>query len=403
MRPNPMRILLLEGVHPVARKALEKEGYEIEEHSKALPAAELKEKIKNFHAIGIRSKTKLTSELLDQADDLLAIGAFCIGTNQIENEKANSIGVPVFNSPYSNTRSVAELVICEIIALSRALGDMNMSVHQGRWVKTATGKHEVRGKILGIVGYGHIGSQVSVLSESLGMNVIFYDIAKKLPLGNSAPMNTLDDVLEVADFVSLHIPETPVTKGMMGADQLAKMKKGACLINASRGSVVDIDALAEALETGHLKGAAVDVFPSEPGNNSEPFQSKLQGKKNVILTPHVGGSTEEAQEAIGLEVSAALIKFLQYGNTEQSVNFPNVSVPKVKNVRRIINVHKNVPGVLGEINSIIAEVGANIQAQFLSTDQQIGYLVMDMEKGFADQVVPKISQLSTSIKTRVVN
>lgn len=399
---EPVRVLLLENIHPVAVENLEKEGFKVKLEARAYEEPELVSMLSKFDAVGIRSKTEITAKALEAAPNLLTIGAFCIGTNQISLSTANSLGVPVFNAPYSNTRSVAEMVICEIIALSRQLGDRNINAHKGVWQKSAEGSREVRGKILGIVGYGHIGSQVSVLAEALGMKVIYYDIHKKLPLGNSMPMPSLAELLKHADFVSLHVPETNQTKDMMGAEELAFMKPGSYLINASRGTVVVIDALVAVLKTKKLAGAAIDVFPLEPTSTKEVFKSELQGLANVILTPHVGGSTEEAQESIGREVSHSLISFLKSGSTTGAVNFPRVDLHRVKDARRILNVHKNVPGVLGEINSIVSDLGANINAQYLATDAHIGYLVMDMEHADADAVCERVTKLKTSIKTRVV-
>jgi D-3-phosphoglycerate dehydrogenase / 2-oxoglutarate reductase len=399
---TPLRILLLEGIHPTAKEQLEQDGFQVRLENFSPNEADLNAWLKEADVLGIRSKTQVSQAVLEANPHLLTIGAFCIGTDQIAWAKANQLGIPVFNAPYSNTRSVAELVIAEIIALSRQLGDRSSKAHLGEWVKSADGSREVRGKTLGLVGYGHIGSQVSVLAESMGLRVVFYDNVKKLPLGNSQSMRSLEELLAVSDFVSLHVPDTQQTRNLMGAAELAQMKKGAHLINASRGTVVDIPALAKALREKHLGGAAVDVFPYEPASNKEKFTSELQGIPNVILTPHIGGSTEEAQEAIGVEVSASFSAFLKNGSTRGAINFPNVDLPILhKDCHRIINVHRNVPGVLGDINTIVSEIGANIQAQSLSTDQNIGYLVMDIEKAEAGQVSQRISKLATSIKTRV--
>lgn len=397
------RILLLEGISPKAKDLLEREGYHVRLESHSPAEKELGEWLKDVDALGIRSKTQVTRSLLEANPHLLVIGAFCIGTDQVQTECANKLGIPVFNAPYSNTRSVAELVMAEVISLSRQLGDRNMKAHRGEWVKSADGAHEVRGKTLGIVGYGHIGSQVSVLAEAFGMRVIYFDTVKKLPLGNSQPVRSLDECLSQADFVSLHVPDTAQTKNMIAARELRLMREGAHLINASRGSVVAISDLAEVLRSGHLGGAAVDVFPVEPASNKEKFTSELQGLPNVILTPHIGGSTLEAQEAIGYEVAQSFLNFLRSGSTRGAVNFPNVDLPVLHaGSHRIVNVHKNVPGVLREINGIVSEVGANIEAQSLSTDQNIGYLVMDMAKGEAQTVAARIAKLETSIKTRVL-
>ncbi|MBC7464417.1 MAG: phosphoglycerate dehydrogenase, partial [Bdellovibrio sp.] len=362
--------------------------------------------LKNYDVLGIRSKSEINDTILKNNPHLLAIGAFCIGTNQISLTCANQMGIPAFNAPHSNTRSVAELVIAEMIALSRQLGDRNTLAHQGEWMKSADGAHEVRGKTLGIVGYGHIGSQVSVLAEALGMKVVFYDVIKKLPLGNAQPCVKLNDLLKISDFVSFHVPETPETKNMVSKPQLDLMKKGSFVINASRGTVIDIDALVVALKEKHIAGCAVDVFPVEPASNKDKFQSPLQGLKNVILTPHIGGSTEEAQYSIGLEVAESFCKFLQTGTTAGAVNFPNIDLVKKPNVTRIMNVHRNEPGVLGELNGFISDAHANIQAQYLSTDQKIGYLVVDLEidqnKDEFKMMLDKIQSSKRSIKTRQV-
>lgn len=399
---NEYKILLLENIHPVAKGMLEDAGFQVDVENGSLSEDELCDRIGQYQALGIRSKTMITPRVVESHGSLFAIGAFCIGTNQVALDVANQHGLPVFNAPYSNTRSVAEMIICELIALSRQLSERNMRAHEGVWMKSAVGAREVRGKTLGIVGYGHIGSQVSVLAESLGLKVIFYDIVKKLPLGNARAVDSLDQLLQQSDFVTLHVPETPMTKGMMGQEELQMMKKGAYLLNASRGTVVRIPELVETLESGHLGGAAIDVFPEEPANNKELFASPLQKMANVILTPHVGGSTEEAQEAIGVEVADSLIRFLRLGSTSGAVNFPNLDVPPSKGARRLINVHKNVPGVLRDVNSIVSDHGANILAQYLSTDNNIGYLIMDMEKGEAERVADEVRQLPTAIKTRVL-
>ncbi|HUS30010.1 MAG TPA: phosphoglycerate dehydrogenase [Kofleriaceae bacterium] len=399
---SEIKILLLENVHPVARDAFAAEGFQVEMVKSALPEDELVERVRDAHVLGIRSKTQVTPRVLDEAKRLLTVGAFCIGTNQIDLLHANRKGTPVFNAPFSNTRSVAELIIAEIVMLSRHLGDRVREVHQGQWKKVAVGSHEVRGKTIGIVGYGHIGSQVGVLAEGFGMRVMFYDIAAKLPMGNNRACSTLEEVLAESDFVTLHVPETPQTKDMIGHAELAQMKKGACLLNASRGTVVVIESLAAALQSGHIGGAAVDVYPREPESNSDGFDTPLRGLQNVILTPHIGGSTEEAQEAIGKEVSAALIKFINTGGTTGSVNFPQVELPIAKGAHRILNVHRNVPGVLRDINRIVSDMNANIRAQLLSTDPDIGYLIMDMDQDVSQDVKKAIANLPTSIKTRIL-
>ena len=396
-----MKILLLEGIHPVAMEYLKTEGFDVTLEKSAWSEKQILDVIADVHILGIRSKTQVTTKVLESASKLMAVGAFCIGTDQIQTLRANQLGIPVFNAPYSNTRSVAELVIAELISLSRQMVDRSVKAHQGGWDKSAVGSREVRGKTLGIVGYGHIGSQLSVLAEALGLKVVFYDVVKKLALGNSHQLE-LPDLLAQADFVTLHVPDTQDTRGMIGAAEIAKMKKGSYLINASRGKVVDIDALAKALREGHLAGAAVDVFPEEPASNQDAFKSPLQGLANVILTPHIGGSTEEAQENIGREVADSFVRFINNGSTTGSVNFPNVDLPMQKDVHRILNVHQNVPGVLRDINKIVSELGANIRSQYLATDPNIGYLVMDMERAEATEVSERIRLLPTSIKTRML-
>jgi len=355
------------------------------------------------HLLGIRSKTTVPGAALAHAEELLAIGAFCIGTNQVELGAANTHGIPVFNAPFSNTRSVAEMVLAEVIVLTRQLFDRSREVHAGQWRKVATGSREVRGKTLGIIGYGHIGSQLGVLSESLGMRVLYYDVMTKLPLGNAQSVATLDALLAQSDFVTLHVPALASTHLMIGADQLARMKKGACLINASRGTVVDIPALARALASKHLGGAAVDVYPEEPESNSDGFVTELQGLPNVVLTPHIGGSTEEAQASIGKEVATSLMKYFKTGATTGAVNFPQVETPLIPGTHRILNVHRNIPGVLRDINRIVSDLNANIHAQVLSTDNNIGYLVMDLDQDVSRPVCDAIAGLTTDIKTRIVS
>ena len=400
---RPLRALLVEGIHPSAREILAAEGISVTALDKSPPKAELAELVKGYDLVGIRSKTRLTREVIEGADHLLAIGAFCIGTNQIALDVANTCGVPVFNAPLSNTRSVAELMIAEIIMLARQLGDRTIEVHKGRWMKRAVGCREIRGKTLGIIGYGHIGSQVGVLAEAMGMRVVFFDIVTKLPMGNNRPVRTLDELLHESDFVTLHVPATPKTADMIGGSELAKMKPGACLINASRGNVVVIEQLADALRSGHIGGAAIDVYPEEPEGNGEGFVSALQGLPNVILTPHIGGSTEEAQEAIGREVGTALANFVTRGATTSAVNFPHVDQPLMDGKHRILNVHRNVPGVLGDINHIVSESQANIFAQVLATDPNIGYLVMDLDHEVLNEVCDRIGALGTSIRTRILD
>ena len=401
-----LKILLTENIHPVAKEKLEAEGYKVDLLAHAPTEDEYLKILPSYNILGIRSKSELTDKILKNNSHLLAIGAFCIGTNQVKLSMATEQGIPVFNAPHSNTRSVAELVIAEMISLSRQLGDRNRLAHLGDWQKSAEGSREVRGKILGIIGYGHIGSQVSILAEALGMKVIFYDVLKKLPLGNASSKKTLNELLKESDFVTLHVPETLETQNMISAEQFRLMKNGSYLINASRGTVVVIDDLVQVLKSGHLAGCAIDVFPTEPASNKEKFISPLQGLKNVILTPHIGGSTEEAQHAIGMEVAESFRRFLQTGTTAWAVNFPNVELALKNNVTRVMNIHRNEPGVLGELNSYISEAGANIQALYLSTDARIGYLVVDLEMQKAvwdtQKLVDVIQNSSRSIKTRQI-
>lgn len=402
MTMNALKILLVENIHPVAKDALMAEGFHVDLITHAPSESELIQLLPKYDVLGIRSKTEITAEVLSKNTHLLTIGCFCIGTNQVDLQNAREKGVPVFNAPHSNTRSVAELVIAEMIALSRQLGDRNTKAHVGDWVKSAEGAKEVRGKTLGIVGYGHIGSQVSVLAEAMGLKVVFFDIIKKLPLGNAVMKASLEELLKVSDFVTLHVPETPETKDMIGAKEMAQMKKGSYLINASRGTVVVIDALVEFLKNKHIAGCAIDVFPEEPASNKEKFKSPLQGLANVILTPHIGGSTEEAQYAIGMEVAESFRRYLKIGSSSGAVNFPNVDLPVKQGTSRLLNVHKNEPGVLGEINGLISKAGANIEGQYLSTDEKIGYLVMDVHSSQAQALAADINKLSRSIRTRLV-
>jgi D-3-phosphoglycerate dehydrogenase len=397
-----IKVLLLENIHPSAAQLLQQDGLSVEVLSPALSEAELCERIEDVHLLGIRSKTKVTAKVFEHARRLLSVGCFCIGTNQVALDAACKRGVVVFNAPFSNTRSVAELVLCEVIALSRRLMDRSTAMHKGGWNKSATGSFEVRGKTLGIVGYGHIGRQVGVLAEQLGMNVLFYDIVTQLPMGNNREVGSLAELLSSSDFVTLHVPATEQTRKMIGAPQLAQMRRGSRLLNLSRGSVVEIEALTEALRSGHLSGAAVDVFPSEPQSNQERFESPLQGLSNVILTPHVAGSTEEAQAAIGKEVAVTLLKFLNTGSTLSAVNFPKVEPPILRGRHRILNIHRNVPGVLSDINTIISELHANVESQILDTNADVGYLVMDLDRDVADEVKTRVSGLSTNIRTRIL-
>lgn len=370
---TPTTVLLLENIHAVAEAQLLEAGFQVKRVNAALKEDELIKALEGVQVLGIRSKTNVTKRVLEspQAKDLITVGAFCIGTNQVALEDAMRRGICVFNAPFSNTRSVAELVLAEIIMLSRQLGDRTMELHRGDWKKMATGSHEVRGKTLGVVGYGHIGSQVGVLAEFFGMKVVFYDIAAKLPMSNNAPLPTLEQLLRVSDFVTLHVPETPQTKGMLGAPQLAAMKRGACLINASRGTVVDIEALAGALQSGAVGGAAIDVYPEEPeANTSKGFKTPLQGLPNVVLTPHIGGSTLEAQESIGREVATSLQKYVLNGASAGSVNFPPCELAPTPGTHRVVHVHHNVPGVLRDVNRVVGDANANVHAQLLSTNPE---------------------------------
>jgi D-3-phosphoglycerate dehydrogenase len=398
---HKIRVLLLEGIHESARRMFENDGVHVELLPSALEEKDLIEAIRDVHLVGIRSKTQVTAAVIESARRLLSVGCFCIGTNQVDLDACNARGIPVFNAPFSNTRSVAELIISEVVALSRQLGDRNREMHEGNWQKSAKGSREVRGKTLGIVGYGRIGRQVGVLAEAMGMQVVSFDVVSQLPMGNNRPLGSLDALLEISDFVTLHVPASPETRNMMAAPQLARMKQGACLLNLSRGSVVDIEALAAALEN-HLGGAAIDVFPVEPRGNGPGFESALRGLKNVILTPHVGGSTLEAQEAIGREVATSLLKFLNGGASNGAVNFPQVDPPILSGRHRILNVHRNVPGVLSNINRIISDLQANVESQFLSTDPRVGYLVMDLDRDVSEEVKTKIAELDTSISTRIL-
>lgn len=377
---DKLKFVLLEGIHPNAVEALRQDGYtNLVTSPKALSGSELIDTIADAHFLGIRSRTLLTADVLAKAPKLNAIGAFCIGTNQIDLKAAALQGVPVFNAPFSNTRSVAELVLAEIIMLMRGIPHKNAVLHRNGWVKSAERSYEVRGKVLGIVGYGHIGTQIGVLAEQLGMSVVFYDIETKLPLGNARQVATLHDLLGLADVVSLHVPETPSTQNMIGAAELARMKPGSHLINASRGTVVDIAALTDALEREHLHGAAIDVFPVEPKGNDATFDSPLTRFDNVLLTPHIGGSTAEAQANIGIEVAAKLLRYSNNGSTASAVNFPEVTLPEHTGRCRLLHIHRNVPGVMAKINERISAAGINIDAQYLRTNDDVGYVVTDVD------------------------
>ncbi len=399
---DEIKVLLLENVHPSAPELFRGEGFQLEMLRSALSEDELVHRLDGVHILGIRSKTRVTQRVLAGAHGLLGVGCFCIGTNQVDLAAANKRGIPVFNAPFSNTRSVAELIMAEIVMLARCLADRLREMHAGEWQKVATGSYEIRSKTLGIVGYGHIGRQIGVIAEGLGMRVLFYDVVARLPMGSNRATKTLDELLAQSDFVTLHVPETSHTRNMMGVRELAAMRAGAYLLNASRGTVVDIDALADALRSGHLAGAAIDVFPEEPESNSRDFATPLRGLPNVVLTPHIGGSTAEAQEAIGREVGSALIRYVNSGVTTGAVNFPEIDLPLTPGKRRILNVHKNLPGVLRNINAVVSERGANIAAQVLATDPEIGYLMMDLDQDVSRDVRNGIAGLETSIRTRIL-
>lgn len=404
MANQDVRVLLLEGIHPNAVDSLKREGFtQIKLLPTALEGGALKEALAKADVVGIRSRTQLTEAVLKAAPHLRAIGCFCIGTNQVDLETAGELGIPVFNAPYSNTRSVAELVLAEIISLLRGMTDKSHQVHTGTWPKTAKGSYEARGKTLGIVGYGNIGAQLSVLAEAVGMRVIFYDIESKLPLGNAEPVGTLDDLLQQADVVTLHVPELPSTKNMIGKREFALMKEGAMFINAARGQCVVIEDLYEALKEKHLAGAALDVFPIEPKSNQEALDCPLRGLPNVILTPHIGGSTQEAQANIGLEVSDKLAKFVQNGTTLSAVNFPEIALPQQMGVHRLLHIHKNQPGVLAAVIKLFAEHDINITAQALMTRGDIGVLLMDVADNDSQVALEKIRQVEGTIRTRLLS
>jgi D-3-phosphoglycerate dehydrogenase len=398
-----IKVLLLEGVHQSTVNTLNEAGYTNVEYLKtALDEAELEEKIKNVHMIGIRSRTQLTETALKKARKLFAVGCFSIGTNQVNLKAAKQQGIPVFNAPFSNTRSVAELVLAETILLMRGVPAKNAAAHRGEWLKSAKNSFEVRDKNIGIIGYGHIGSQVSILAEALGMNVYFYDIEKKLCLGKAHPCNSLDDLLKISDVVTLHVPDTENTRKMISHEELSKMKRGALLINASRGTVVDYPALAEALRSGHLAGAAADVFPEEPASNNEKFHSALQEFDNVILTPHIGGSTTEAQENIGKEVAEKLIRYSDNGSTIGAVNFPQISLLSNREKQRFLHIHKNVPGLLKEINDVFTNKDINIASQYLQTDADIGYVIVDTESDMSKTILRELKKIPYTIRARML-
>ena len=400
---SKLKVLLLEGIHPTAERIFRDAGYaNIETVRTALTGEELKAKLEGVHFLGIRSRTTLARDIFEAADKLVAVGCYCIGTNQVDLTAATEHGIVVFNAPYSNTRSVAELVLAEAILLLRGIPEKNAKAHRGGWAKTANDSFEIRGKTLGIIGYGSIGSQLSVLAESLGMRVIFYDVVSKLPLGNASQIPSLEGLLGQADIVTLHVPDLPSTHNLMDQERFGQMKPKSILINASRGTVVDIDALTKALEEKHLLGTAIDVFPTEPKSNNDEFISPLRGFDNAILTPHIGGSTQEAQENIGVEVAEKLVRYSDNGSTLTSVNFPEVALPPHPNHHRLLHVHENRPGVLSAINSVFAENHINIGSQFLQTSDKIGYVVIDVDRDYSDMALAKLSEIEGTIRCRVL-
>ncbi|WP_112478565.1 phosphoglycerate dehydrogenase [Vibrio variabilis] len=404
LEKDKIKILLLEGLHPSSVEVLQAAGYtNITYHKGSLPEDELMEAVKDVHFIGIRSRTNLTDKVINAAEKLVAIGCFCIGTNQVNLEAAAKRGVPVFNAPFSNTRSVAELVLGQILLLLRGIPEKNALAHRGIWKKSADNSYEARGKRLGIIGYGHIGTQLGIIAENLGMRVYFYDIENKLSLGNATQVHTMTELLNKCDVISLHVPETAGTKNMMGAAEFERMKPGSIFINAARGTVVDIPALCDALEGGHLAGAAIDVFPEEPKTNADPFESPLMKFDNVILTPHVGGSTQEAQENIGVEVAGKLAKYSDNGSTLSSVNFPEVSLPEHTDCSRLLHIHQNRPGILTQINTIFADEGINIAGQYLQTSADIGYVVIDVETARSEEALAKLKQIEGTLRARILH
>lgn len=401
-----IRAVLLEGVHPAAADALRAEGFQVESRPSAADGPGLRDLLRGTHLLGIRSKTRLNPDVLDHADRLLAIGCFCIGTDQVDLAHAESRGIPVFNSPFSNTRSVAELTIAQVIWLLRGVAEKNRLMHAGVWDKSAAGAHEVRGRTLGIVGYGHIGSQVSVLAEALGMRVLYHDIAPRLPLGNARPVKSLNDLLREADALTLHVPDTELTRRLIGAPQLRRMKPGSVLINNARGSVVDLDALADALRSRHLAGAALDVFPHEPAAPGQSFDSPLRNLPNVILTPHVAGSTEEAQHAIALDVAEKLVRFVNVGSTRGAVNVPEVDLPEQPDSHarrhRILHFHRNVAGVLSRVHAAAADIGANIAASYLRTTDRLGYVVLEVDPTDGSRLLSRLKRIPETIRARLL-
>ncbi|WP_420386033.1 phosphoglycerate dehydrogenase [Roseivirga sp.] len=399
---NRIKMLLLENVHPNALAKLKADGFSVESYPAGLDEDELSEKIKGIHVLGIRSKTQVTAKVLKKADKLMAIGAFCIGTNQIDLEAALNKGVAVFNAPFSNTRSVVELAIAEIIMLMRGIPDKSSDMHQGKWSKTASNSFEIRGKKLGIIGYGNIGSQLSVLAENMGMQVYYYDIEERLALGNATKCDTMQELLKTADIVTLHIDGRPENAGFFTTEHFNMMKDGVVFLNLARGPVVDVPALKEAISNGKIRGAGVDVFPEEPKSNQDPFESELIGLKNTILTPHIGGSTLEAQENIADFVPNKIMDYINTGNTALSVNFPNITLPSLKNAHRLIHIHANKPGVLAKINKVLAEHDANIDGQYLKTNETVGYVITDINKAYDKELITALRNIEHTIKFRVL-
>jgi D-3-phosphoglycerate dehydrogenase len=403
LQKNKIKIVLLEGIHANAAKVFCEDGYtEILQFDKALESKQLTEVLSDANFVGIRSRTKLTEEVLNQAKKLTAIGCFCIGTNQVDLAAARKKGVPVFNAPFANTRSVAELVLGQLLLLLRGIPEKNAAAHRGEWNKSASNSFEARGKTLGIVGYGHIGTQIGLLAEALGMRVIFFDILKKLSLGNSSSVSSLDELMQQSDVVTFHVPETPHTKNMLNKNNINQLKQGAIVINASRGTVIEIDALVDALKSGAVRGAAVDVFPVEPESNKHPLLSPLTAFDNVILTPHVGGSTLEAQANIGIEVSDKLVHFSNNGSTMGAVNFPQVALPEHIGQHRILHIHRNEPGILSKINEVFSAQSINITGQYLQTHQEIGYVVTDIAKDSSEDLLHELKQIPGTLRARIL-
>ena len=401
---DKIKVLLLEGVHPNTVETFRAAGYTNVEYLKtSLSEEDLVERIRDVHFVGLRSRTQITEKVLDAAGKLVAIGCFCIGTNQVSLDAAHVRGIPVFTAPFSTPRSVAELVLGEILLLLRGIPEKNAKCHRGVWEKLANRSVEARGKKLGIIGYGHIGTQLGIIAEMIGMKVYYYDIENKLSLGNAIQVPNLVELLNMSDVISLHVPETASTKDLIGAEQLRMMKPGAIFINASRGTVVDIDALADVIKSGHLSGAAIDVFPSEPKSNDEEFLTPLRGLDNVILTPHIGGSTQEAQENIGLEVANKLVKYSDNGSTRSAVNFPEVSLPGHKGSSRLLHIHRNQPGVMNQINQIFADEGINLSGQYLQTSSEIGYVVIDVETEHSEKALSRLKEINGTIRARILH